>query len=91
MKKSKPRKSPAQIAQELAEKQTAKTAVWHSVARKFGEAVRFTFTTAIRRALGCEFSEAEKVFEAAVSAGEIEKTRTNAVGDVVFYRLAKKS
>lgn len=55
-----------------------------------GEATKQHFCTAIRRATGCEFLEAEIEFEAMVAAGEIKLARLASVGVLVGVYRAKK-
>lgn len=89
MKKQKPKKSPAQIAKEQAEKAAAKTAEWQRECRRLGIAARVSFIRAIKNAMECEPEQARAIFEQAVNAGEIEFVMLNSAGDVGFYRMKK--
>lgn len=89
MKKQKPKKSPAQLAKEQADKAAAKTAVWKNECRKLGIAVRVSFQREIKKAMDCEMDVAQSIFANAVNDGEIEFVRFDNSGDVGFYRMKK--
>ena len=80
------RKSPAQLEKEAAEKQAAKTAAWHVAARKAGKAVRHTFVRLAKEAHGCEFVEAERLFEAAAKGGVLVSAGASESG-VRFWKI----
>lgn len=65
------RKSPAQLEKEA----ESKTAAWQRAAQKTGEAVRHTFIRLAKEAHGCEWSEAERLVDAAEKAGKIVEVR----------------
>lgn len=89
MKKPKPKKSPAQLAKEQAEKAAAKTAEWQRECRRLGIAVRGSFQREIKKVMDCEMEQAWAIFEQAVNAGEIEFICWNNAGDVSFYMMKK--
>jgi len=65
------RKTPAQLEKEA----ESKTDAWNRAAQKEGEGVRHTFVRLAKEAHGCEFEEAERLFEAAEKAGTIIEVR----------------
>lgn len=60
----------------------------HALAR-CGEATKQHFSSAIKKATGCEFQEAQAAFDSMLHRGEIHKTRANEAGDVEFYAFEK--
>lgn len=75
MKRSKPKKSDAQIRKEQAEKEAAKTLEWQREGRRLGKCVRQGFLRVIKAALQCEDDRAETVFAEAVLMGQIVKVK----------------
>ena len=75
MKRSKPKKSDAQIRKEQAEKEAAKTLAWQREGRRLGRCVRFGFLRVIKAALSCDDDRAETVFAEAVILGQIVKVK----------------
>lgn len=85
MKKPKQHKTAAQLAKEAESKQAEKLRECLNGLHKVGKAVRFTFVCRIKKAIDCETAEAERHFEAAVSAGKVREAGRSILGDVIFF------
>lgn len=83
--KSKPTKTPAQLAKEAATKRATNLEACHAQCRKLGKAARFSFLRIFMRGLQVEETEAMQEFEKAVKEGRILEVGKNAAGDVKFF------
>lgn len=82
--KKNPYKPPAQLERERAEKEAE--ALCLCLARLHYMATAHYFKTKIKRALDCDFSTAERHFEAALNEGKIIEVGRSFLGDVKFFR-----
>lgn len=86
MTKKKPPKPAHILEKERAEKQAE--ALRLCLSRLHGKATAHYFVSKIKRALDCEFQEAERYFQEAVAAGKIRQAGRNGAGDVRYFEAA---
>ena len=85
--KSKPTKTPAQLAKEAATKRASALEACHAQCRKAGKASPFHFVRIFMKGLQVAEAEAMQEFEIAVKEGRILEVGGNAAGDVKFYQV----
>lgn len=83
MTKKKPPKPAHILAKERAEKQAE--ALRLCLLRLHGMATAHYFVSKIKRALDCEFHEAETFFQEAVTSGKIRQAGRNDAGDTRYF------